>query len=100
MNQKIYRQEALDRLSSPEQFDQLMPLTSPRGWIALAAAALLLLVAGLWAFLGTITVTVEGEGILTRAGGVRTVTAAGPAQVKGIDVKVGDKVKAGDTLLR
>ena len=36
MNQKIYRQEALDRLQSPDQFDQLMPLTNLRGWIALA----------------------------------------------------------------
>ena len=100
MNQKIYRQEALDRLSSPDQFDQLMPLTSPRGWIALTAAGLLLVAALLWAIFGTITVTVDGEGAFTRPGGVRTVTATGVGRVRDIAVKVGQPVAAGQTLLR
>ncbi len=100
MTQKIYRQEALERLSSPDQFDQLMALTNPRGWIALAAAAALLLVAGLWAFLGTITVTVDGEGVLTRAGGIRSVNAPDSGEVRSIDVKPGDRVQPGDSLLR
>jgi hypothetical protein len=100
MNQKIYRQEALQRLSSIDQLDQLMPLTSPRGWIALAAAGLLLLVAGLWAVLGTVTVTVEGEGVLTRPGGVRAVTAPDAGQVKAVDVAIGQEVRAGETLVR
>jgi biotin carboxyl carrier protein len=99
MPQKIYRQEALERLSSPDQFDQLMPLTSPRGWIALAAAGLLLLVAGLWAVLGTITVTVEGEGLLTRSG-ARTVQAPETGKVKAVDAKVGNEVRAGEPLLQ
>jgi hypothetical protein len=98
MNQKIYRQEALDRLSSPEQFDQLMPVTSPRGWIALAGAGLLLVVASLWAVLGTITVTVDGPGIFVRQGGVYSVTAADTGRVNTVEVRVGDEVRAGQAL--
>jgi len=33
----IFRQAALDRLSSPEQLDRLMQVTLPTGWIALVA---------------------------------------------------------------
>src|SRR5437868_2993717 len=100
MTQKIYRQEALDRLSSPDQFDQLMPLTNPRGWIALAAGGLLLLAALLWAVFGTISVTVDGEGVFTRPGGVRTRTAPSDGRVTMVTAFVGSKVGKGDPLLR
>lgn len=33
----IFRQSSLDRLSSPEQLDQLIRITSRRSWIALVA---------------------------------------------------------------
>jgi hypothetical protein len=100
MTQKIYRQEALDRLSSPDQFDQLMPLTGPRAWIALAGAGVVLAAAATWAIFGTIAVTVDGEGVFTRAGGVRTVTAADAGRVEAALVEPGQVVEAGQTLLR
>jgi hypothetical protein len=100
MPQKIYRQEALDRLSSPDQFDQLMPLTSPRAWIALGAAGLLLVAAALWAVFGTITVSVDGEGLFTRPGGVRLVSAPDNGRVRAVSVEVGQKVQKGQPLLR
>ena len=39
----IFRKAALERLSSPEQLDYLMSITSPIAWIALAAIAVLAL---------------------------------------------------------
>jgi hypothetical protein len=41
-SENIFRQVTLDRLSSPEQLDRLITLTSPAGWAALAALAVLL----------------------------------------------------------
>ena len=38
----IFRKVALERLSSPEQLDQLMQVTSPKGWLALAGLGALL----------------------------------------------------------
>ena len=35
----IFRQAALDRLSSPEQLDRVMRVTDPKGWIALSGLA-------------------------------------------------------------
>src|SRR6185436_5494733 len=37
MQQPIFRRVALERLSSPEQLDQLIPATTLRRWLALAA---------------------------------------------------------------
>ncbi|MGA7497687.1 MAG: hypothetical protein WBX00_13260, partial [Isosphaeraceae bacterium] len=75
MARQIYRGEALQRLASPEQLDQLMPLTDPRGWLALAALGMVLAAVLVWACFGTVRVTVEAQGVLVRPGGVRTVAA-------------------------
>lgn len=61
---KLFRKVALDRLSSPEQLDQLMKITSPRAWLALIAIAILLAAAGLWAIFGSIPEEAEGNGVL------------------------------------
>jgi hypothetical protein len=100
MARQIFRKEALDRLSSPEQLDQLMQVTSPRGWIALAALGLLLLAGLLWGIFGTIPTTAEGEGLLLRGRGVRQVTAPRAGRVLDVPVKVGDLVPKGRELVR
>ena len=100
MKQNIYRKEALARLASPEQLDQLMPLTSPRGWLALATAALLLLAGILWLIFGTISVKVEGPGVLQRSGGVRQITAPEGGMVVDIAVHPGDEVHPTQEVLR
>ena len=43
MNKSIFRQAALERLSSPEQLDQLARVTQPVGWLALLALSLVIL---------------------------------------------------------
>src|SRR5690349_13332380 len=44
MQDKIFRQAALEKLSSPEELDQLMQVTTPRGWFALIALIVLITV--------------------------------------------------------
>ena len=45
MDKTIFREAALERLSSPEELDRLMQITTPRGWLALIATGILLLTA-------------------------------------------------------
>lgn len=99
MERQIFRKEALDRLSSPEQLDQLMQVTSPRGWIVLAALLLLLGGAVAWAALGSIPITAEGQGFLMRSRGVTPVLAHQNGIVASVPVKVGDKPNEGDPLI-
>ncbi len=52
----IFRETALERLSSPEQLDQLLQVTTPKGWFALIALLALLTLAAAVALLGEIPV--------------------------------------------
>lgn len=101
MSQKrIFRKVALERLSSPEQLDQLMQVTDPRGWLALTALGALILAAMVWGFLGSIPTEALGEGILIRQGGVSTVVAIAEGQVEEVLVQVGDVIGKGQPVAR
>jgi hypothetical protein len=68
MSRQVFRKVALDRLSSPEQLDQLVKITTPSGWLALAALALLLVMLLAWAVFGTVPSQVTGPAILIKTG--------------------------------
>lgn len=94
----IYRRAALERLSSPEQLDHLVGLTSPFGWLAAAALAGLITLAAAWSVLGSLPVTVEGEGILvTRGGQVFDAMAQEAGAIASI-AEIGRAVHKGDVV--
>jgi hypothetical protein len=64
MQKRLFRKVALDRLSSPEQLDALMQITSPRSWVALLAVGLVLAGIILWSLFGWIERTIRTEGFL------------------------------------
>jgi pyruvate/2-oxoglutarate dehydrogenase complex dihydrolipoamide acyltransferase (E2) component len=94
-NEKVFRKEALQRLSSPDELDHLVTVARPRAWLAFGAIALLVLVALGWATFSKVTTTVEGSGILLRGGGITRVDALSEGQIKELLVGVGDHVSAG-----
>jgi len=98
MERSIFRKVALERLSSPEQLDQMMQVTDRRGWLALAALAGLLAMAVTWGFVGTIPTKVMGEGILIRTGGVKGVISTYSGEVTEFHVRVGDLIERGDVV--
>ena len=81
----IFRKVALERLSSPEQLDQLMQVTNPQGWLALVGLCALLAAALLWGIFGSVPTETTGEGILLRQGGVSELVAAGTEPTAGHD---------------
>jgi HlyD family secretion protein len=97
-NKKIFRKVALERLSSPEQLDQLMQVTDPRGWLALGSLGALILAALVWGVLGSIPTEAQGEGILIRQGGVSNLVSIGEGQVEEILVEVGDEIHKGQAV--
>jgi HlyD family secretion protein len=94
----LFRKVALDRLASPEQLDQLLPVTDARGWIALATAGLVLLTAAVWSVTGTIPQNVRGTGILVKGDGVYEVVPIAGGHVTSVSVAVGDLVEAGQVV--
>lgn len=55
----IFRQKSLDRISSPEQLNDYIHVSSPGTWLFLAAVVIFLVGVLVWAALGTIESTVS-----------------------------------------
>ncbi len=100
MQQPVFRQAALERLSSPAQLDQLVRVTHPLGWLALVALGLVLLAAILWGIWGSLPIQVAGQGILLSAGGMHDVIAPVGGQVTELGVGAGDVIQAGQVVAR
>jgi HlyD family secretion protein len=94
METSIFRKTSLERLSSPEQLDTIMRLTGAKRWLALAGMFLILGVAVIWGYEGTIDTKVSGSGVIVRTGTVLNVVTAGSGLVTSINVNLGDRVKA------
>ncbi len=92
----IFRKVALERLSSPEQLDQLLQVTDPKGWMALGALGAILLSALAWGVWGSIPTESTGEGILQR--GVSNLESPGAGQIEEVLVRVGDHVTKGEAV--
>lgn len=55
----IFRKESLDRISSPEEYDQYLQVTGPGIWIVMCAIVLVLVGAIVWAAFGRLNTTMD-----------------------------------------
>ena len=99
-NPTIFRKAALERLSTPEQLDYLLAITSPLGWLALLTAAALVALVICWGFFGYIPEKVSGRGILIRGGVVYDISAATDGIITDLLTKPGEEVNAGDIVAK
>ncbi|MEH2078564.1 MAG: HlyD family efflux transporter periplasmic adaptor subunit [Nostoc sp.] len=95
---KLFREEALERLNSPEQLDRLMQVTSRQAWVPLVSMGLVVAVAGIWSVVGRIPLTVTGSGVLIRPRNVVQFQALGGGQLLTLNIKPGDVVRQGQVL--
>ncbi|OPL07853.1 MAG: hypothetical protein AVO33_03000 [delta proteobacterium ML8_F1] len=63
MENSIFRKSSLEKISSPEQLNEYVKVTSGGIWLLLIALFALIISVGTWAFIGTIPETVEVKGI-------------------------------------
>jgi len=96
----IFRKVALERLSSPEQLDQMVQVTDPKGWLALTGIGALLLAAIGWGVFGSIPTVSQGDGILLRQGGISDLVSNAAGQVQEVLVSVGDVIEKGQPVAR
>ena len=91
----------MERLSSPEQLDQLIDITRPADWIAALVVGLALVGAVTWGIVGRIPTRVAGEGILISDGGrVVDAVSAVAGRLAAVEVSVGDRVVQGQLIAR
>jgi hypothetical protein len=92
----MFRQRALERISSPEQLDRLVRVTSPRRWLALVALLLVVAAVVLWSVLASVPTAVTLPGFYIPQGGLRVIQAPAEGTVETLEVAIGDHVVAGE----
>ena len=96
MDSKVFRKVSLERMSSPEQLDQMMQVTTPKGWVVLLALIILVVFAIFWGIFGSISTKVTGMGILIKRGGVFNIGTDSHGQVLDLKFTVGETVHKGE----
>lgn len=96
----IFRKVSLDRLSSPDQLDTMIQITSSKGWISLFTVGLIIAAALAWGFFGALPTKVIGMGLFIKSGGVYEIVAPSPGRIKDIYFNVGDVVEKGRLIAR
>jgi len=99
MATEMYRKKALDKITSPEQLDMLMQVTTPKGWFALIGFALIIVLAILWSLFANIATTVAGSGMIVPVSGMTGVTAPVSGTVASVLVQSNQLVKTGQPVL-
>lgn len=101
MSRQIFRQAALDRLSSPEQLDAALPLVNARGWASIGVFSFLVLSAILWGVFGSLPSNIAGKGILVVQGGrVQEAMTLAPGILTELLVTQGDHLAKGQLIGR
>ncbi len=97
MTTQLFRQAALDRLSSPEQLDRALTVTTSKTWLALAAIAVMAAAVVTWSVKGEVPTYVTASGILLSHGGaVVDAVPSGVGTLSRIIPAAGDAVEKGE----
>lgn len=94
MSSNIFRTVSLERLSSPEQLDALMPVINPKSWLALLALTAVLAAGFYWSWVGRIPQELSTPTVLLPAGGFATVVNTTTGQLQTWHVQPGAQVEA------
>jgi HlyD family secretion protein len=98
MSEGLFRKAAIDKVSSPEQLDLMMRVTSPVGWLALVTVGVMIATVGVWAVVGSIADLADGRGTLFRGERLFDVKASMSGTIVALSVRPGDRVAAGQTI--
>lgn len=95
----LYRKAALEKISSPDQLDRALKITPPLSWLALVGITLIIGATVLWAFCGSIPVTMNANGIIVPPSATNAVYTQESGTVSEWYVSPGDSIHKGDVLL-
>lgn len=91
----LFRQQALAKVTNPDQLDQALRVVRPRHVLGFALIMLVMLAGLVWSVLSTAPIKASGPGVLLSSSGVASVTAPDAGHVDRLLVKPGDRVAVG-----
>ena len=86
----IYRKSAIEKLSSPEQLDEMITIIHPSFWVASVSAFVILLAALIWSIFSRVPVKLSTEGIYMSGEGISAVYAEDQGTVEEIVKREGE----------
>lgn len=98
IKKNFFRQEALQKLETPDQLDQTLEITSSANWLIILGLILISVAFIIWGIFGTISTQVFGQGILIRQEGIHQLLAPWDGELKALFVETNDLVQAGDLI--
>lgn len=96
---RLFRKEALEALSAPEELDEAIAAVPPFSWVLALTLAFCVAVAGVWSVYGRVHTRVEGPALLSYANAdVAEVVAFGSGRLVEVFVSNGDVVAPGEAI--
>jgi hypothetical protein len=93
-----FRVKALARMRAPDEIDTPVRLASPRGWVAVFVVAIIMAGAAVWAFAGSLPITVSASGLLSHPQGISMLQSPVGGVVSDVAVAPGTQISAGQTV--
>ena len=87
---QLFRKGALDKLQSPERLNDMVQITTKKGWFALAGISGIIVIGVIWCFLGRIPEVVSGDGMLLQHDGITEVISNGTGILSKMYAQEGD----------
>ncbi len=94
----LFRAKALAQVDIPKQIDNLLPVTTPKIWIAIAGVAVTLVAGGIYAAATPVITSVEAVGRAVAPSGVTTVEAESDLILVSTPFAEDSSVVAGDVV--
>ena len=92
MNDQLFRKKSVDKVSSPEQLNEYIRVTTPGVWMVLAAIVILLAGVIVWGFIGHLDTTLSTAVVCENGEAVVYVKEADIEKIDvGMTVRVDDK---------
>lgn len=95
----LYRKSALEKISSPEQLDKTLTVTSPLSWLVLVGITLIIAATIVWGFLGTIPMSITVQGIIASPDSTNAIYSGESGTVMSVLVHEGADIHFGDAVL-
>lgn len=98
--EQLLRKASVEKLSSPEQLDMIMRVTSPMGWVAVTAVGVLIVAVILWSVTFDLSVKVDGRGYMVRGEAVQEIQILTGGTIQAIEVRSGQVIEPGTVVAR
>jgi HlyD family secretion protein len=98
LKRHIFRDESIERLSSPEALDQLMKVVNPKSLFPLLALGSITITGVIWSVVGRIPINIDGQGVLIYPSNIIPLQIKSSGQLSTLTIKANDTVKKGQVI--